>query len=170
MIAFLGSLGRREFDLNLDDRVTIFDFHGMGNPAAFKACFGGGPYSPDDPCAIHDIDQDTDVHYGDFKAFASVYEGALADCNGNGILDLIDILNETSPDVDDNGIPDECEPTCMSDLNGDNMVGFTDMLVMFGEWGTCPTPPAPCNSDLDLDGFVGILDLFALFGAWGPCN
>ncbi|UCH84970.1 MAG: T9SS type A sorting domain-containing protein [Candidatus Latescibacterota bacterium] len=31
------------------------------------------------------------------------------DCNSNGVADSLDIVNGTSPDVDGNGIPDECE-------------------------------------------------------------
>ncbi|MEM9382700.1 MAG: hypothetical protein AAGB93_22290 [Planctomycetota bacterium] len=31
------------------------------------------------------------------------------DCNGNGVEDLVDILNGTSSDCDGNGVPDECE-------------------------------------------------------------
>ncbi|MHC4892054.1 MAG: right-handed parallel beta-helix repeat-containing protein, partial [Planctomycetota bacterium] len=33
------------------------------------------------------------------------------DCNGNGVIDLCDILDGTSIDCDDNGVPDECQLT-----------------------------------------------------------
>ncbi|MBL8858291.1 MAG: choice-of-anchor E domain-containing protein [Planctomycetes bacterium] len=33
----------------------------------------------------------------------------IQDCNGNGIVDSIDLANHTSPDCNLNGIPDECE-------------------------------------------------------------
>ena len=33
----------------------------------------------------------------------------IQDCNGNGIVDSIDIANHTSPDCNANGIPDSCE-------------------------------------------------------------
>jgi hypothetical protein len=36
-------------------------------------------------------------------------EDPIDDCNNNGIEDAYDITNGTSPDVDGNGIPDECE-------------------------------------------------------------
>ncbi len=36
-------------------------------------------------------------------------EDPFHDCNGNGVEDLVDILNGTSDDCDGNGIPDECE-------------------------------------------------------------
>jgi hypothetical protein len=40
------------------------------------------------------------------------------DCNTNGVADSLDIANGTSPDVNENGIPDECEPqaTDVADL------------------------------------------------------
>ncbi len=35
--------------------------------------------------------------------------GLPADCNQNGIEDAVDIAFGTSSDVDQNGVPDECE-------------------------------------------------------------
>ena len=35
--------------------------------------------------------------------------GPQFDCNGNGIEDAVDIAFGTSSDVDQNGVPDECE-------------------------------------------------------------
>ena len=34
---------------------------------------------------------------------------AVLDCNGNGIEDAVDIAFGTSSDVNQNGVPDECE-------------------------------------------------------------
>ena len=36
--------------------------------------------------------------------------GLTQDCNANGVWDLCDIADGFSPDVQGNGIPDECEP------------------------------------------------------------
>ncbi len=53
------------------------------------------------------------------------------------------------------------------DLDGDGLVGITDMFIMFGQWGACPQPcPPSCVADLDDDCVVGITDLFTLFGNW----
>ncbi len=38
----------------------------------------------------------------------------VGDCNGNSIPDDCDITSGTSPDVDSNGTPDECQPDCNS--------------------------------------------------------
>ncbi len=157
VLAFLASLGRREFDHNGNNQVEIEDF------IAFAGCFGGGPYVPDDPCAISDVDRDGDVNGDDYAAFLTVYTGALEDCNGNSVLDLTDIVDGTSQDTNSNGVPDECE--CLSDLNGDAIVDIVDLLALLSAWGPNPGDPADVNSD----GVVDLVDLLALRAAWGPC-
>lgn len=55
---------------------------------------------------------------------------------------------------------------CLGDLNGDNIVGAGDLLILLGFWGQC----APvCLGDLDGDGIVGASDLLILLANWGPC-
>ena len=59
------------------------------------------------------------------------------DCNSNGIDDAIDIALETSQDVDDNGIPDECEvapiPTVSEwELMVMTLLALTAGAVLFG--------------------------------------
>ncbi len=160
VIDFLASLGRREFnhaDVNdIDDDVELDDF------IIFASCFGPGPYTPDDLCAIDDVDQDGDVDQVDFDVFLTVYSGPQTDCNGNGVLDLIDIIDGTSKDANGDGIPDEC---CVGDIDGDGVVGVKDLLDLLGAWGPNPLHPA----DFDGDGFVGVSDLLTLLGTWGPC-
>ncbi|MHC4785247.1 MAG: FG-GAP repeat protein [Planctomycetota bacterium] len=89
--------------------------------------------------------------------------GGLADCNGSDALDLCDIAEGTSPDVNGNGVPDDCE--CLADLDGNGAVGITDFLLMLAAWGPNPGHPA----DLDGDDDVGITDFLRLLAAWGPC-
>ncbi len=174
LLAFLASLGRREFDLNRDDLIRVNDFAAAGIPApgagsgSFRDCFGGGPYSADDPCAIHDVDQDTDVDMDDFAVFMSVYQGLRRDCNENAVLDFVDILNG-GLDVDDNGILDECEPTCTADANGDADVGISEFMGVLGTWGDCAGGLEPCPYDFDGDGTVGIQDFLLSLGKWGAC-
>ena len=42
---------------------------------------------------------------------------------------------------------------CEWDLDGDNNVGITDLIILLGSWGNP----------------FGITDLIRLLGAWGPC-
>lgn len=170
LLDFLDSLGRREFDVDGDDRITLDDFHGSGAPAALVPCYGGGPYTADHPCAIHDVDQDGDVDPDDVTSFLTVFTGARSDCNGNDIIDLFDILEETSGDANNDGVPDECEPTCHGDINSDNMIGVQDLLVVLSSWGTCPPLPDPCPGDLNNDGLANVPDLLEILGLWGPCG
>ncbi len=62
-------------------------------------------------------------------------------------------------------VPDCSTPEQICDLDGDNMMGVTDLLALLAAWGVCPR----CPADLDGDGEVGIADLLALLAAWGPC-
>ena len=55
--------------------------------------------------------------------------------------------------------------TCDGDLDGDAIVGASDLLVVLGAWGPNEGHPA----DLNGDGFVSAADLLLLLGAWGTC-
>lgn len=106
VVAFLDSLGKREFDSNGDDVLDRLDV------PAFCNAFNGGPYTPDDPESVFDFDQDTDVDIDDWDVLAAVYD---EDCNQNGVSDLLDIKFGTSLDVNTNYVPDECDH-CQTDL------------------------------------------------------
>ncbi|MCP3902619.1 MAG: hypothetical protein GY715_03200 [Planctomycetes bacterium] len=157
VIQFLDSLGRVEFDADGDDDVELTDF------TDFADCFGGGPYTPDDPCAIHDIDQDGDVDTDDYASFLLAYTGPMNDCNTNGELDITDIINGTSLDLNGNGIPDECG--CSADLNGNADVGFDDILLIIAAWG-CTS----CPEDVSGNGIVDFADILEAIAQFGPCS
>lgn len=106
VVAFLDSLGRREFDANGDNVLNQVDL------VAFRLAQNGGPYTADSPQAVFDIDQDGFVDATDLQAFRTVYE---ADCNNNGINDLEDVLSGSVADSNGNLIPDSCE-FCQPDL------------------------------------------------------
>jgi hypothetical protein len=87
------------------------------------------------------------------------------DCNGNGNFDPGDVISGTSPDVNGNWIPDECE--CLADINGDSAVNGSDIAFILAAWGTDGgVVPA---SDITLDGIVDGADLAYVLGAWGAC-
>ena len=58
--------------------------------------------------------------------------------------------------------PYEFQMVCL-DLDGDNVVGVKDLLLLLGGWGSCEP------GDYDADGDVGVKDLLILLGNWGPC-
>jgi hypothetical protein len=49
-----------------------------------------------------------------FNGEQDVYFVRLGDCNTNGTHDGLDLSNGTSPDIDGNQVPDECDPDCNS--------------------------------------------------------
>ncbi len=52
-----------------------------------------------------------------------------------------------------------------TDLDGDGVVGASDLLLMLGEWGPC-ADCQDCLADLDSDCIVGSRDLLILLGNW----
>ena len=52
---------------------------------------------------------------------------------------------------------------CQGDVNGDQMVGVDDLLILLAAWGTS-------MRDLDGDGIVNVPDLLMLLAAWGACS
>lgn len=56
---------------------------------------------------------------------------------------------------------------CSADLDENNSVGVSDLLILLAFWGNCGPV---CLGDVDHDGQVGIADLLALLGDWGPCQ
>ena len=89
------------FELDSDGVVGITDF------LLLLAAWGTDPGGPPD------FDGDGNVGITDFLALL-VHWGPCSffvDCNGNGVFDLLDLLNDTSPDCNGNGVPDECDIT-----------------------------------------------------------
>lgn len=56
---------------------------------------------------------------------------------------------------------------CAADLDGDGVVGASDLAILLGGWGTSNVIGAP--GDFDCDGDVDAADLATLLGSWGPC-
>ena len=71
---------------------------------------------------------------------------------------------EVANDCDRDGVPDECQ-SCPGDLDGDGIIGGSDLSVLLGAWGT-----AEPLADLDGNGIVSGSDLSVLLGNWGACS
>jgi CxxC motif-containing protein (DUF1111 family) len=151
LFAFLDSLGRREFDANGDNLVDAVDVVDLAD------CYGGGPYTPDDACAVHDVDQDGDVDDDDVAAFLAVYSGWSGDCNKDGIIDVKQILAGTLVDADVDGYPDSC---CPGDLNNDGVVNQSDLGILLAAYGKAAA------GDLDGDFDTDQSDLGILLGLY----
>ena len=57
-------------------------------------------------------------------------------------------------------------PTCDSDVSGNGVVGFEELVQVLNDWDFCPE----CETDFNGDGFVTISDLVQLLNDWGPCD
>lgn len=137
LIAFMDSLGRREFDHDGDNDVDGADL------GAFAGCYSGPGifYSPDDACSISDFDQDGDVDDDDYAVFLTVYTGSQDDCNNNSVNDATDIVASTSADCNLNGIPDECDP------DSSNVALFVSQVLL-----DVQSPLYVCMFDQDASG------------------
>ncbi|MGA1399693.1 MAG: right-handed parallel beta-helix repeat-containing protein [Phycisphaerales bacterium] len=59
---------------------------------------------------------------------------------------------------------------CPADLDGDGVVGASDLATCLGQWGQTSGKTGPPLADLDGDGVVGAGDLAMLLSAWGLCG
>ncbi|MBG84256.1 MAG: hypothetical protein CMJ40_06905 [Phycisphaerae bacterium] len=162
LLNFLASLGRRPFDVDRDAHIGRYDFTSPSD--GFSTCYGK-PVAPDDPCAIHDHDSDGMIGIADLNSLALAWDDLKTDCNENGQWDIEDLILGSSPDVDGNGIPDECT-ICPGDLDLDGKVDVDDLLVLISiEWGCS----SGCLGDLDSSGSVDAVDVLYLIALWGSC-
>ena len=159
LIAFLDSLGRREFDFDGDKNVDFDDY------VIFITCsYTDDVISPDDTCAIGDIDQNGLIDNVDFEAFILAYEGIDRDCDCDGESNLTEIANGAL-DMNADGVPDDCTP-CLADLDCDLSVGGSDLGLLLAQFGACTN----CSADINNDGTVNGADLGLMLSAWGQCN
>jgi hypothetical protein len=119
----------------------------------------GGPVQPG--CEMMDINGDGMIDESDVDAFVARYEGPLTDCNGDGVLDVIEIIADGSLDDDRTGILDACEQR--GDLDGSGAVASEDLEMLIEAWGPCGEP---CPADLTGDGVVNVFDLLVLLANW----
>tara|TARA_B100001059_G_scaffold57635_2_gene52945 strand:- start:2804 stop:4498 length:1695 start_codon:yes stop_codon:yes gene_type:complete len=165
LIQFLDSLGRIEFDADGSQSVDWDDVFGNDDGEGIQGCFNQS-CTPDDACAIHDVNQDGVVDSQDLVLFVDAFDESLEDCNGNSILDVVEIIQDPSVDQDSDGSLDVCE-RCPGDIDDSGAVEVNDVLLMLSAWGTCGPP---CPADLDEDGEVEVDDILALLSYWGDCS
>ncbi|MEY3143159.1 MAG: hypothetical protein RLY21_1652 [Planctomycetota bacterium] len=159
LIAFLDSLGRNEFDYDGNGVVDIADF------LEFKACNAASGVTPDDHCAIGDLNQDGAIDGVDAEGFVAAYlrdgNEAPGDCDNDGMNDLLEIFNG-APDKNTDGVPDDCPAACPGDFNTDGVINAADLAQLLNSWGTA-------EADLNGDGNTNAADLATLLNGWGPC-
>ena len=60
-----------------------------------------------------------------FATLAVNFETDSADCNGNGLPDMCELLSGDVPDADGDGVPDTCQGTAKGDHNRDGIADLT---------------------------------------------
>ncbi len=124
---------------------------GAGSPAIDA---GDNFLIPDDEA---DVDDDGDVNEPlplDFEGNPRFIDDPKTKDTGVG----------TPPIVDMGAF--EFQAGVLGDLDGDGVVGTTDLLILLGAWGPCGDC-TDCVADLDDDCAVGTTDLLLLLGNWG---
>ena len=89
------------------------------------------------------------------------------DCNANGVLDNIDVASGNSTDVNDSGVPDECE--CLGDILPDGRIDGADLGAVLTNWGPVTGSAWSRACDIDNDGIVSGPDLGLMLSNWGNC-
>ncbi len=109
------------WDLDGSGLVSFTDFLGL---LANWGTWPGGP---------PDFDGDGVVGIVDFLHLLQHWGPCplYTDCNGNGLFDLIDVLQGVSQDCNGNGVPDECDTASGSsaDCNGNGVPDECDVLA-----------------------------------------
>lgn len=84
-----------------------------------------------------------------------VFEDVIADCNGNGIADALDLAEGTSYDCNGNEVPDSCENDC----NGNGIADECD--IADGTSADCDSNDVPdeCDPDCNANGSPDACDL-----------
>lgn len=139
-------------DANRDGIVDLDDL------ASLIAC--AGPII-EPGCEWADFDGNFIVDAIDLAAAIHRSELGFDDCDSDGIADIVQIFEDSSLDLDGDGLLDACA-LHPADLDGDGTVGGGDLGILLGAWGSTNSP-----ADLDGDGVVGGGDLGILLGAWG---
>jgi formylglycine-generating enzyme required for sulfatase activity/subtilisin-like proprotein convertase family protein len=102
VLAFLGSLGRSDFDADGDGLLTGADL------SSAIANSNDLDVSPDEPWAVADLDQDRRIEADEIAQLQQLL-GVPADCNQDGVADASQIAAGTTTDANQNGEPDECD-------------------------------------------------------------
>jgi hypothetical protein len=96
-------------------------------------------------------------------AMGLIGEVSTEDCDGDGVIDAVEILGNPALDGDGNGLLDDCE--CRGDVNADALVNGVDLAIVLSAWDGTSSPAA----DVNADGVVNGTDLAFVLAGWGIC-
>ena len=148
-----GALHSRNVALEVDDATFVANQLGVGNTSSGQAIYiSGHPLLLSSSIFCSPLGDDTSAGH---------ITGFVQDDGGN-------CFSDECTDLDDDGIPDRCDPSvCFADFNGDGVVDGVDLALLLGGWGVCSD--AECPYDIDGSGLIDGADLTLFLGSWGAC-
>jgi len=140
------------------------------------------------------LDRNGQVDSTDMAMLLTKYgrcRGCEEDLNGDGVVDeedvdiLLDVWGkcpeekskhlsrslaatdgaEIEQDLPSQNEPEEVEPQCPGDLDGNGTIDSDDLAIMLGRYGRCHN----CDADMSGDGYVDQDDINELMASWGDC-
>jgi len=141
-------------DADGDGQVLLDDFF------EFVAAYNAPAFQPG--MEVMDLNGDAVVDCADANLFFTAYTGPDSDCDGNGVSDLREILNDPAIDNNADGMIDDCQPAVAADINADCVVDTADLGQLIGVFGAS----GPVG-DLNFDCVVDTADLGILIGQFG---
>ena len=74
--------------------------------------------------------------------------------------------NQIEEDLPQQNEPEEVEPQCPGDLDGNGTIDSADLAILLTHYGRCND----CEADLSGDGYVDQDDIDELMASWGECD
>lgn len=143
-------------DFNFDGTMALVTFGVQGGGSGYLWTEAGGYKLIEDVVAEHGLTIPPDmVAMGlpmGLSADEKVIVGTGMNSQGFQVPFILDLHESTPP--------------CPADLDGDGIVGGTDLTVILSSWGFCPLG---CQGDFDNDGAITGLDLSVILSGWGNC-
>lgn len=173
-----GGTARSLTNLPINETWTIFPPERLGDAddnstvdlddfLVFAECYEV-PFEPG--CEIMDFDGNSLVNSSDYDAFLAAFDATPADCDGDKIIDMTEIIQGLADDVNTNGIPDNCECVPYGDVDGNFIVDLDDLLCLLESLRGLPGCEGVTIDDLDTapcggDGDLNVYDLIAMLNA-----
>ena len=83
-----------------------------------------------------------------------------------GMFQHVEIPTDATIVYTSTGVVVQPASLCTSDINGDGVINFSDLLEVLNAWGFC----CGCPADVTNDGQINITDLIHVLANWGPCE
>ena len=153
-------MSNREFMVEIRDcfDAVVFTAAGEGSDR-----YAQGAVGSNDVCRLReDPSQNTTRSSAYDDADTSTFGGPnIWDTCGDGVFLTQDLSGIVAGDCENS--TKSCESGNPLDLDGDGMVGFSDVLMVLANWGCAGS----CPEDVDFDGTVGFSDVLLLLASWG---